>query len=263
MMAAYVNPVPSVDNIESKNESELEFEVSDYTPKRSVYFAFIDVLGFKKAFDDNRLIQDDNCADKFENVFTYYFELMNSANFNTMREPPLFYAGQTSDSLYFYTESTSILIEYLKIFSHFNVYAMTQDVFFRGGVANGNIFFNEGYQFYGDSVIKAYLLESEVSKNPVITIDENTYKAMSNNNNSLCDKLIISHNGRYYLRPFAYLENNFYLDIDKSKIEIRGIDQECLEKIIEENKSKFEYDPKNYEKYVFLLNEYKEKNRIK
>ena len=86
---------------------------------------------------------------------------------------------------------------------------------------------------------------------------------MSNNNNSLCDKLIISHNGRYYLRPFAYLENNFYLDIDKSKIEIRGIDQECLEKIIEENKSKFEYDPKNYEKYVFLLNEYKEKNRIK
>lgn len=260
-MATYVNPIPSVDTSVNKSELEPEVGINDYTTNKSVYFAFIDVLGFKKVFDDNRLIQDENCADKFRNVFTYYFELMNSANFNVMDGSPLFYAGQTSDSLYFYTERTSILIDFLKIFSHFNVYAMTQDVFFRGGVANGNIFFNAGYQFYGDSVIKAYLLESEVSKNPVVTIDENTYKAISYS--PLCDKLIFPRNGRYCLRPFAYLENNFDLDIDKSKIEIREIDQERLQKTIEENKSKFEYDPKNYEKYVFLLDEYKEKIRIK
>lgn len=98
-MTTYTNPIPLVDSLEDIKKYEVESEVVDYTAKRSVYFAFIDVLGFKKTFDDNRLIKDDNCADKFRKVFTYYFDLMNSANFSIKPQNPLCYAGQTSDSL--------------------------------------------------------------------------------------------------------------------------------------------------------------------
>ncbi len=260
-MSKYKNPIPQVDlQVDCKN-NEVEFETNDYTAKQSVYFAFIDVLGFKKVFDDNRLIRNNECANKFRRVFTYYFDLMNSANFRIMPDRQLCYAGQTSDSLYFYTERVDFLIEFLKIFSHFNVYAMTQDVFFRGGISKGNIFFKESYQFYGESVINAYLLESEISKNPIITIDEKTYEEI--NAYSECDKLILSKNGRKYLGPFSYLEHNFVLDIYEPDSKIRGINQEILYKTIDENKSKFEYDSKNYAKYIFLLNEYSEyKERI-
>lgn len=255
-MGTYKNPIPSVDPQENIKKQDIEFDVIEYTGKESVYFAFLDVLGFRKAFDDNRLLKDDDFAEKFKRVFTYYFDLMSSANFSIMPEKPLCYAGQTSDSLYFYTERVDILIDFLKIFSHFNVYAMTQDVFFRGGIARGNLFWKQNYQFYGESVINAYLLESEVSKNPIITIDENTYKAIEST--SELDKLVISRFGRHYLGPFAYLEHKFNLDINEMTFKIREIDQEKLERTIVDNKSKFEYDSRNYDKYVFLLREYSE-----
>lgn len=258
-MAAYKNPIPSVESPENIIKHDVKFDENEYTAKESVYFAFIDVLGFKKAFDDNRQTnndaKDDKFAEKFKEVFKYYFSLMSSANF-AKTEKPLCYAGQTSDSLYFYTEREVILFEFLKIFSHFNAYAMTQDVFFRGGIAKGNLFCKQDYQFYGESVIYAYLLESEISKNPIIMIDEKTYKAMESSLER--DSLVKEKNGRYYLRPFAFLKHKFDLDIDEPSIKVREIDQKLLQYTIEQNKSKFEYDARNYEKYVFLLNEYDE-----
>jgi len=290
-MAAYKNPIPSLDDDDDSpkaiDEREFEPEKNEYSFKESVYFAFIDVLGFKKSFDDNRQKDDpqkdgpqrddprgddhkkgdpqkddpqkddhkkgDHFAEKYRDVFIYYFDLMNSANF---MKTEYCYAGQTSDSLYFYTERADFLIDFLKIFSHLNIYAMTKDVFFRGGIAKGNLYCKEDYRFYGESVIYAYLLESEISKNPIITLDENTYEAIKpifpDN-----DKLISEHGGRHYIKPFAYLENQFALDIDQSIK--KEINEDLLYKVIKQNKSKFEYDARNYEKYVFLLGEYKAK----
>lgn len=261
-MPGYTNPIPQVDDptLQDDMQTEIEPIVNDYTPKESVFFAFIDVLGFKKVFDDNRLKGEDNFADKFRDVFTYYFDLMNSANFKNFC-----YAGQTSDSLYFYTQREDFLIEFLKIFSHLNIYAMTKDVFFRGGIAKGNLFCKEKYQFYGESVIYAYLLESEISKYPIIVIDENTYEAISKYPDDK-DKLISTRQGRYYIKPFAYLEEEFALDVDQliEKEIKKEIDEDLLYTVLSQNKSKFEYDARNYDKYVFLLNEYKQEpcNRI-
>jgi len=256
-MKKYKNPIPSLDFLE-KNQN-VEFEENEYNARESVYFAFIDVLGFKKAFDDNRHTKkdqkDNQFVEKFKKVFRYYFSLMNSANF-VKHGRSVCYAGQTSDSLYFYTEREDILVEFIKIYTHFSAYAMTQDVFFRGGIAKGSLFCKEDYQFYGDSVINAYMLESQISKNPIIVIDENTYKAIAVI--SEWDKFVNNKHGRYYLKPFAYLENKFNLDLDDSSIKLRDIDQKLLQSMIEQNKVKFEYDARNYEKYVFLLQEYQE-----
>lgn len=259
-MGKYKNKIPTVDEDEQTEEAKkvekTESVVSndtgdDYTEKKAVYFAFIDILGFKKAFDDNRIKQTSEFAEKFRNVFNYFFELMNAANLMIDKDS---YAGQTSDSLYFYTTRSELLLEFLQIFLHFNLYAMTQDVFFRGGVAKGNLFSKTKYQFYGESVIYAYLLESVIAKNPVIYIDENTYFELKK-----CEgyvNVIQAEKERYYLKPFA----GYGIDVrqfmaEDSIINIRETPLDIIRKNIEDNKRAFEYDSKNFEKYVFLIKE--------
>lgn len=254
---AYKNPLPSVDDEtvqfsklkERKTEDSSE---NDYTIKKLVYFAFIDVLGFKKTFDDNRKNDADDFADKYRKVFNYYFELMNAAKFMRDRKSTGCYAGQTSDSLYFYTSRIDILTEFIKIYSHFNLYAMSEDVFFRGGIAKGNLYIKEDYQFYGDSVIYAYLLESSISKNPIIVIDEKTYNDITKIDN--IESLIITKKTRHYIKPFAFLENSFRLAIDDTFI-LQKIDVNKIRENILNNLNLFEYDSRNFEKYTFLIEE--------
>lgn len=245
---AYVNPEPELDEAFVKNDIESE---SDYTRMEEVYFAFIDVLGFKKTFDDIRISEEENMADKYRDVFNYYFELMNAARFMEKGKNTGCYAGQTSDSLYFYTDRVDFLLEFMKIFSHFSLYAMSKDVFFRGGIAKGNLYKKEQYQFYGNSVIYAYLLESVISKYPIVVIDENTHEDMMNFQEY--NMMIASKNERHYIRPFKYLNEEINLDI--SNLVTRNIDVEEIVRNVEKNRKLFEYDAKNYDKYVFMQNE--------
>ena len=53
-MGKYKNPIPDVDIHEKIEVIQGEELANDYLESKSVYFAFIDILGFKKAFDDNR-----------------------------------------------------------------------------------------------------------------------------------------------------------------------------------------------------------------
>ena len=75
---AYVNPEPILEDVITEINEEA---VSDYTRMDEVYFAFIDVLGFKKTFDDIRISKEEDRADKYKDVFNYYFELMGEAKF--------------------------------------------------------------------------------------------------------------------------------------------------------------------------------------
>lgn len=248
---AYENPEPRLDDIVTDFNKEI---VPDYTRMDEVYFAFIDVLGFKKTFDDMRILKEEDMAEKYRDVFNYYFELMGEARFMERGQSKGCYAGQTSDSLYFYTDRPDFLIEFMKIFSHFNLYAMSKDVFFRGGIAKGNLYKKEKYQFYGNSVIYAYLMESVISKYPIVVIDEKTNEEMKKMPDY--ESMISLKNGRYYIKPFKFLYDDVILDT-MSPIK-REIDADKIKYIIGTNRSLFEYDAKNYEKYVFLQKELEE-----
>lgn len=256
-MARYQNPTPS---IEDDGHEELVVEYgNDYDYKKRIFFAFIDVLGFKKAFDDNRKdskIKNVEFAEKFREVFVYYFELMNASNIISQSKKTGCYAGQTSDSLYFYSPREDLLIEYIKIFLHFNLFAMSRDVFFRGGVAEGNLFIKDPYQFYGESVIYSYLLESVISKYPIVVIDEDTYKAIEKYPDTRY--IVKKKQGRYYLNIFAPLQKEFSIRLGDETFDFRDIDISQIMNNINKNKKKFEYDAKNYEKYDFLIKEYEE-----
>lgn len=245
----YVNPVPDIKSFTVDNTKP---QPQDYNQKNEMYFAFIDVLGFKKTFQDMKISQKKDVADKFKDIFNYYFELMNASSFMSFGNSSSCYAGQTSDSLYFYTDRTDFLFEFIKIFSHFNLYAMSKDVFFRGGIAKGSLYTKAEYQFYGDSVIGAYLIESNISKNPIIVIDENTHNDMIECKDYL--QFVDTVNDRHYIKPFELLLNDFEMDLED--YELREIDRDLILKNIKDNKHNFEYDDKNYSKYKFLLSEY-------
>lgn len=243
----YKNPIP-----ELKEQPNLSFATetqTDYTQLNEVYFAFIDVLGFKNTFNDIKISKDEEIADKYREVFNYYFELMNAAKFIEKGKDTGCYAGQTSDSLYFYTDRTDYLMEFLKIFSHFNLYAMSKNVFFRGGVSKGNLYKREKFQFYGDSVIGAFLLESNISKNPIVTIDEKTHNDMTNLPEY--NELVEDSHGRHIIKPFYYLDKKICLEIDE-KFLIKEINNKDIKKNISKNMNVFEFDEKNYNKYAFL-----------
>lgn len=70
-------------------------------------------------------------------------------------------------TVYIYIDRSDFLLEFMKIFSYFNLYAMSKNVFFRGGIAKGNLYKKEKYQFYGNSMIYAYFMESVISKYPI------------------------------------------------------------------------------------------------
>ena len=251
---AYKNPIPDLeDELDvSKTESE-----SDYVQIKEVYFAFIDVLGFKKTFDDIKISKELDTAEKYRDVFNYYFALMNAAKFMEKGKSTGCYAGQTSDSLYFYTNRQDYLMQFIKIFSHFSLYAMSKNVFFRGGIAKGSLYKKEKYQFYGDSVIGAYLIESNIAKNPIITIDEKTHDDMMDF--SEYKDLVDVYQNRNYIKPFEFLNKKLAFDIDEN-FNLYEIDSKQIEANIRNNKSAFEYDASNFSKYVFLLDRFEKSN---
>ena len=149
-------------------------------------------------------------------------------------------------------------IKFIKIFVHFNLFAVSQDVFLRGGIAKGTLFKKEAYQFFGNSVIGAYLLESNISKNPIIVIDEKTHKDMCDET-GYCD-FVKKKYDRNYIKPFKLLHENVALDITDGFI-TKAIDKKQIENNIMMNKAAFEYDANNYGKYVFLMEEFIDSNK--
>ena len=246
---AYKNPIPMLTDASIGKPSEV---TEDYPMHEDVYFAFIDVLGFKQAFDENREDPQKRFATKYESVFKYFSQLMRDAKF---ANAGISKAGQTSDSLYFYTDRIDFMAEFIKVYLHFSQYSMSKNVFFRGGIAKGCLFVNKPHQFYGDCVIKAYLLEEKISKCPRIAFDRDTFEALSDIP-EIKNVLIKDKSGRFYLTPFSKISKTELVNITGLDIsQIRSIDRKEIVRYIDKGKSQFEFDERNYPKYQFLEDE--------
>lgn len=254
------------DKIKLNDSFSQDNGTTNYEAMGTVYFAFIDVLGFKNAYEglyttkQGKIIEENNPTIKYRNVFNHYFEIMNAVRF--INEDKETYAGQTSDSLYFYTKNIEFLVAFLNVFTLFNQYAMTQNVFFRGGVAQGELFRKEKHQFYGDSVIKAYLLESIVAQNPVIYIDHKTandiYRFLEKN--AICSRQesVVFEDidkQRYYLKPFYKPRAEDYRVYLTEEMDFGPVNFTDIQIVLKKNKEDFEYHPKTFNKYTFLERE--------
>lgn len=247
----------------SGNTADAE-KYNNYTFYGDVFFAFIDVLGFKKAFEEKAIISSYIESEKetsvqapaYDKVFELFFDLINNSNFYNSSKARDRYAGQTSDTIYFYTRHPNILLDFLKIFSYLNLFAMSLGIFFRGGVSHGSLYVNQPHQFYGDSVINAYQFESDIAKNPILLIDDFTTKEITKLKECPSNFIIGTGNKRNCLNPFAFWSCNYKLGSLVQNIEAIDIRPERIERILNEKKTKHEYDARNYDKYIFLINEF-------
>lgn len=130
---------------------------------------------------------------------------------------------------------------------------MSKNVFFRGGISKGMLYKKADYQFFGDSVIRAYLIESNISKDPIIVIDAKTHHDVCKYTDY--ERLVDKTKNRNFIKPFEYLQGDILLDLIED-FSIREIDRKRIEKNINQNVQKFELDDRNYSKYLFLKNEY-------
>ena len=167
---AYKNPLiklpdESINTKKSGLSSKLP-DIIEYRELNPTYFMFIDVLGFKDTFETSE--------NEVKKVFEYFAKLINQMKCLDQHSDQC-YAGQTSDSLYFYTDKLDYLVCFVNIFLHFNIYAMSQDIYFRGGISKGKLYVNKPFQFYGNCVINSFKLESDIAKLPRIAVDKSTY----------------------------------------------------------------------------------------
>lgn len=259
---AYKNLMPQLEEeivVKKGKKAQTQQKVSGYGEKKQVYFAFIDVLGFKQTFDENRENPSSEFAEKYRDTFLYYGKLTDSALFSESHDQAC--AGQTSDSLFFYTDRLDFLVQFLKIYAHFSIDAMSRNVFFRGGIGKGSLFVNSTTQFYGDSVIKAYLLENSIARNPCIAIDAETYAdvCLDPEGKSLVEAL---PKGRFCVKPFVYVSEKELLSLVRlDSSELHHIDKKTLKDVkscIATGKKRFEFDDRNYQKYVYLEEKYEE-----
>lgn len=240
----YKNPTV---NLPDSNQAKLNRTRPQLGQKYEImepaYFVFIDVLGFKETFGVN---------DNFSIVFEYFNSLINNMRC-IVEDPKHCYAGQTSDSLYFYTNKLAYLIDFINVFLHFNIYAMSKNIFFRGGIAKGKLFYNKPYQFFGDCVIHSYLLEENISKFPRITIDNKTMEDLENYTTGWN---ITKDKHRYYLNPFS---NSIFNDITRYLCPpypaLKTINLTLVKKVkkeIKNNVNKYEFNGSTYDKYLYL-----------
>lgn len=241
----YKNPVVSLLNDQHKKQSHSDTTLGKkYETINAAYFAFIDVLGFKETYSKNS---------NFSKVFEYFTSLVDSMHCINNPDNKC-YAGQTSDSLYFYTDKLVHLIEFINVFLHFNIYAMSQNVFFRGGIAKGELKYNRPHQFFGDCIIKAYLLEENISKYPRITIDNNTFDDLKK---YTPEWTFDKDPHRHFLNPFStviFKEISQYFSSPTPPL--HTIDINLIKKAriqINKNIKLYEINSATFEKYWYLL----------
>lgn len=260
-MMTFKNPKPVLFDDNPIPEQKVAPTAKDisyrYSPE--IYFAYIDVLGFKQTYDENSGKSTANFALKYRNTFQYFANLMNTTVFSSLEQQ---HAGQTSDSLYFYTSRIDHLALFIKLYTHFSLYAMSENVFFRGGIAKGSLFIDAPHQFYGDSVINAYLLEENIAKLPRVVIDNDTFTALQKV--SEADGLIVNEGDRNYIKPFIYiptieLQNTFGYP-ENLLFSITTEEWKKIGRNIRSNRKRFEFDENNYSKYCYLLSEYEKVN---
>lgn len=243
---AYKNPsVELPDNSAMKKKKADAQSAKVYNQLDSTYFVFIDILGFKETFlKKEKVIRE---------VFEYFNYLMSHMKCIVDKSSNC-YAGQTSDSLYFYTTNLNHLINFVNVFLHFNMYAMSKNVFFRGGISKGTLFVSEPYQFYGQCVINSFLLEENIAQNPTIAIDKKTKTDLTGKTELWRFDDDPHRNFLNIFSPVVTQDVKVFLEdplAECIEVDLKLINQ--IKKKIVENIESLELNDKNYRKYCYLL----------
>lgn len=146
---------------------------------------FLDVLGYSYIVTSCKHSQDENYyLDKIHGLMSSLSNYIEEWNSNIDRQGNTlnlsrFKSLLFSDNILFFApyedeiDMSNLYMNLLYGLSTFLVQYAKEDLFFRGGIAKGNLFYDEKLHFvFGSGLVKAYSLESNVAKYPRIAIDQ-------------------------------------------------------------------------------------------
>lgn len=237
------------------------------------YVAYLDILGFKDLSNDSANV------DFIYNLYEHLFSIKSDSKLYSIFEK--IKVSILSDNV---IVSCKIGIDNLYEFCKYIIYIQRQlidiNVYFRGGIVCGEVFQNK-IECFGPALVKAYLMEKELSIYPRVLIDNELVKNFYNRSNEILScsdtpyvkyedfgndfdsdfdvKLNYKYlfirdlDGLYYLNLF-----NFFYDIliDDSVLTTIG----CLRKNIIKNLEEYNKPEKRkiFQKYFWMKNKFNE-----
>lgn len=146
---------------------------------------FLDILGYKNLIES---CQDVKMENKYlEKIYALMAELSNyvekhnkivDALGNDLKLSRFKYLIFSDNILFFApyeneVDMTNLYMNLLYGLSEFLVQYTREDIFLRGAITKGNLYYDDGLHFiYGSGLVRAYQLESEVAVYPRVIIDE-------------------------------------------------------------------------------------------
>lgn len=146
---------------------------------------FLDILGYSKIVTSCQDDHDENYyLERIHSLMSSLSDYIEEWNSNIDQQGNTlnlsrFKSLLFSDNILFFapyeneTDMSNLYMNLLYGLSTFLVQYTKEDLFFRGGIAKGNLFYDEKLHFvFGSGLVKAYSLESNVAKYPRIAIDQ-------------------------------------------------------------------------------------------
>lgn len=146
---------------------------------------FLDILGYSSLIQSCNNKEEENCY--LQKIHTIMLDLstyigqrnasvdQQNNNLHLSRFKSLLF----SDNILFFApykdeiDMQNLYMNLLYGLSEFLIKYTKEDIFFRGGITKGNLFYDEKIHFvFGSGLVRAYSLESEVAKYPRIVIEE-------------------------------------------------------------------------------------------
>lgn len=219
---------------------------------------FLDILGYSNLITSCKDSQEENCyLDKIYTIMSNlseYIEKRNNAidqrnnNLHLSRFRSLLF----SDNILFFapyeneTDMYNLYMNLLYGLSEFLLQYTKDDIFFRGGIAKGNLFYDEKLHFvFGSGLVNAYNLESSKAEYPRIAIDKEL------NPPSILVGIVEDNKGIYYLD---------YLSLGHSLICYQNMPQHNYEyflSCLEEQKNAISRAYKRYKENERIFSKYK------
>ncbi len=228
--------------MQTENNTRKKYE--DY------YVAFIDILGFKQ------IIQDYDC-NKIYNIFMY-LKRYSKGHANHNDKIMMAYEDMSfrilSDSIIIFVKVSikDSLVAIIDICSRlqFSLLNLEQPVLLRGGIAKGNLYYDNEI-IYGNGLVAAYLLENDHAIMPRIIFERNLlsdFKKSSKLLDAFNDLGLISTLDEQYdfvnfLAPMMYM----LVDVEKEKETLLINLKSLCHKYIDSGK-----DDKIRDKYLWL-----------
>lgn len=207
------------------------FYIQDEKPVHKLsYCAFLDVLGFSaRTTESYKSGSADKLLGEFHEVFTETTEeLRRDANFEYSR----LYYKSFSDNVLLAVPITSRDMEsefgnILIATSRYQFRMALRGFFIRGGLSVGPLFIDDN-SVYGEALLAAYRLESQIALNPVVALCDETAKLVRKHLTYYADdwapqlrSLLINADGRYFIN---YLDECVIVTNDDDVLDTESLD---------------------------------------